>query len=216
MKTVTHDLHTHSDFSDGVSTVEEIVAQAQRVGLKTVAITDHFWPSLGSKMGAESLVEERSRVLSALRDEQRGLRILGGAEVDIETNGSLCPVAGGLEQFDIVIGSVHAPCRSEVWVSALCKVVRSNHIDILAHWDGYLTSYRMEDGERAARALSDAGVAVELSARYPTRDEGFLVLARDAGCEFALGSDSHSATTVGRLQDQLRLAEALALPLLDR
>jgi histidinol phosphatase-like PHP family hydrolase len=41
----------------------------------------------------------------------------------------------------------------------------------------------------------------------------FFEVARDAGCEFTLGSDAHAVNQVGQLKDQRLLAEAMGLPL---
>ena len=66
-----------------------------------------------------------------------------------------------------------------------------------------------------AEALARNKIAVELSARYEIRFEDFLTLAKDKGCKFTLGSDSHHVSKIGRIKDQLQLANALELPLIE-
>ncbi|MFX1441643.1 MAG: hypothetical protein ACFFFD_15475, partial [Promethearchaeota archaeon] len=68
-------------------------------------------------------------------------------------------------------------------------------------------------GELVADALARNGKSVELSARYQLRFEDFLPMAKDKGCTFTLGSDSHQISEIGRLRDQIQLADALDLPL---
>jgi len=215
MKEPRYDIHTHSNYSDGNPTIAEIVGQAASLNLSTIGITDHFWPSMGSQRGGVGMIKERRRKISQLRDDFPNLRILDGAEVDILSNGGLAPVAGGTEQFDIVIGSVHWFSGPEQWASSLLKTLRKTTFDVLGHWDGYLSAYKAKEGKNVAKALAEANIAIELSLRYEPIYTEFLEVARDEGCMFTLGSDSHSIETIGKLKDQFGLANALKLPLLD-
>ncbi len=208
------DLHIHSSYSDGASSIEEIVQRAASLKLQTIAITDHFWPSMGSRKGGINFIEQRRYEIEISRDNHPELTILDGAEVDIQSNGDFAPVAGGLEQFDLIIGSFHWVTDSTRWASALVKALRRNEFQILGHWDGYLSSYREEDGWIAAEALADAGVAIELSGRYSVEHVSFLELAKSFGCIFSFGSDSHQTSTVGDLDFQEKLASSMNLDIL--
>jgi DNA polymerase (family 10) len=208
------DLHIHSDYSDGASSVEEIVQRAVALKLKTIAIADHFWPSLGSQRGGVNIIEQRRHEIETCRNDYPDLNILDAAEVDIQSNGDLAPVAGGLDQFDLVIGSFHWYTDSTQWASALVKALRKKEFQVLGHWDGYLSSYREEDGRIAAEALAQAGVAVELNGRYSVEHVGFLELAKSCGCIFTLGSDSHHTSTVGDLEFQEKLATSMELEIM--
>ncbi|MFX1482202.1 MAG: PHP domain-containing protein [Promethearchaeota archaeon] len=209
------DLHIHSNYSDGLSSIEKIVQRAVSLKLKAIAITDHFWPSMGSRYGGKSLIEQRRREIESNRIEHPELSILDGVEVDIQANGKHLPVAGGLEQFDVVIGSFHWVTDSATWVSSLVKAIRTREFHILGHCDGYLSSYRVEDGKIAAKALAEAGVIIELNGRYLIEQIDFLELSKSAGCLFSLGSDSHHVSTVGKLDLQRKLAASMDLPLIE-
>jgi len=205
------DLHIHSNYSDGSSSIDDIVQRATSLKLKTIAIADHFWPSLGSRKGGVNIIEQRRNEINANRRDYPDLTILDAAEVDIQSNGELAPVAGGLEQFDLVIGSFHWMIDSTRWASTLVRGLRKKQFQILGHWDGYLSSYREEDGKIAAEALAEAEVAIELNGRYSVEHVGFLELAKSCGCVFSLGSDSHQANTVGDLDFQEKLASSMNL-----
>jgi histidinol phosphatase-like PHP family hydrolase len=209
------DLHIHTNYSDGESSVDEIVRRATSLGLKTIALTDHFWPSLGSRKGGKSIIEQRRREIETARLDFPDIRILDGAEVDIQSNGELAPVAGGLDQFDLIIGSFHHFTDSTRWASALSKAVRKKQFQILGHWDGYLSSYRDEDGEISAKALANAAIVVELNGRYRIENTDFFETAKLSGCKFSLGSDSHHVSTVGRLHFQKQLAISMDLVIID-
>ncbi len=210
-----YDLHIHSSYSDGRDGIEDIVHRADQLHLEMIAITDHFWPSLGSRRGGKNTIENRRFEISNARANHPNLTILDGAEVDIQSNGSLAEVAGGLQQFDIVIGSFHWLCDSRIWAAALTKALQKPQFHILGHWDGYLSSYRDEDGEKVARAIVDSGIAIELNARYMPEHTEFLELSRDLGCVFTLGSDSHSVEAIGQLDYQRKLVADLELELVN-
>ncbi len=209
------DLHIHSNYSDGESSIDEIVQRAAYMKLKTIAIIDHFWPSVGSRKGGKNIIEQRRHEIETSRIDYPHMTILEGAEIDIQSNGELAPVSGGLDQFDLVIGSFHHFLDSTRWASALSKVVRKKQFHILGHWDGYLSSYREADSEIAANALAHAGVIVELNGRYRIEDTDLFETAKIAGCSFSLGSDSHHVSTVGKLDFQYRLASNMELQLVQ-
>jgi histidinol phosphatase-like PHP family hydrolase len=194
-----YDLHIHSIHSDGNASVQEIAKRATTIGLRTIAVTDHFWPSLGSKHGGRSIINNRRQEIVSARMDFSELSILEGVEVDIQADGTLAPVAGGLEQFSVIIGSFHWVSDSTQWISTLSKAARNKQFQILGHWDGYLSSYREEDGDMAAKILSEAGIAIELNERYSMEHVHFLEKAKEQDCIFSLGSDSHSVETIGQL-----------------
>ncbi len=210
-----YDLHIHSSYSDGSADISEIVQRANILRLEAIAITDHFWPSVGSQRGGKNIIENRRTDIETVRSDYPKILILDGAEVDIQSNGSLVHVAGGLDQFDIIIGSFHWVSDSTTWASALIKALQNPQFQILGHWDGYLSSYREEDGRAVAQAIADTGIAIELNRKYISEHNEFLEFARDCGCVFSLGSDSHSSESVGQIDYQRKLAEDLELELAE-
>lgn len=215
MPAVRYDYHIHSSFSDSSASIRNIVEQSVKLRLETIAIIDHFWPSMGSTRGGAGLIKERRESIETMREEYPQIRILEGAEVDINSDGSMAPVAGGLDQFDIVIGSVHWGSDSRHWASAVTGAADRERFEILGHWNGFLSSYRHEHGIMVAEALARNKIAVELNARYELRYEDFLTVAKEKGCKFTMGSDSHHVSEIGRLKDQIQLANALELPLAE-
>jgi histidinol phosphatase-like PHP family hydrolase len=185
------------------------------LGLEIIAIVDHFYPSFGSRRLGLREVNERSQEIRMADSETPRTRIINGAELDISFDGNLNRVPGGIGQFELIIGSFHVGCNSTYWASALNKAVRKRQFQILGHYDGYMSSYRKEDGEFVASLLAEFDIAVELNSRYPPENLDFLEMARDAGCYFTLGTDAHNLNEIGKTEQLLKIASSFNLPLLQ-
>ena len=197
------DLHTHSNWSDGGSPIEEMMRTAARLGHEYCALTDHS-PRLTV---ANGLTAERLRrqldVVAALNIELAPFRILTGIEVDILDDGSLDQDEDLLAQLDIVVASVHLTLRadSETMTRRMVNAVANPHVDVLGHCTG-----RLVQGGRGTRPEStfDAnvvfegcvqyGTAVEINARPERQDppKRLIDVALERGCLFAIDTDAHA------------------------
>lgn len=102
--------HTHTTFSDGRSTVAEVVAAARAGGLDAIGITDHA-PIPGrseGSFGPRGIAEYRAAVLEAREAYAGRLDVYLGMEVDY-LPGLLSPHHDSLAGLhpDYVIGAVH-------------------------------------------------------------------------------------------------------------
>ena len=96
------DLHTHTSFSDGVNTPEEMILGAIGLGLDTVGISDHSYTSFDLEccMKAEDISVYKAE-LARLKEKYAGkIRVLCGIEQDYYSD---LPAEG----YDYIIGSVH-------------------------------------------------------------------------------------------------------------
>ncbi|WP_346764774.1 PHP domain-containing protein [Rhodococcus sp. HNM0569] len=197
------DLHTHSDWSDGGSSIEEMMTVAAALGHEYCALTDHS-PRLTVARG---LTAERLRqqldVVAELRERIAPMRILTGIEVDILEDGSLDQEPGLLAELDIVVASVHSKLRTErgAMTRRMLAAVENPLVDVFGHPTGRLVpggrGTRPEsafDAERVFAACRDAGTAVEINSRPERRDppRRLIELARDLGCLFSIDTDAHA------------------------
>ena len=100
-------VHCHTKYSDGKHTVEQMVHAAESMGMKYITITDHsptaFYAN-GVKIDRlQRQWEEIDRV-----QEQTKVKILKGTESDITQDGSLDYPDWILEQFDVIVASIHS------------------------------------------------------------------------------------------------------------
>lgn len=197
------DLHTHSDWSDGGSPIDEMMRTAARLGHDYCALTDHS-PRLKV---ANGLTAERLRrqldVIAELNAELAPFRILTGIEVDILDDGSLDQDEDLLARLDIVVASVHSNLRadSDTMTRRMVNAVANPHVDVLGHCTGRLVQggrgTRPEskfDAEVVFEGCRQFGTAVEINARPERQDppERLIDIALERGCLFSIDTDAHA------------------------
>ncbi|HUR13579.1 MAG TPA: PHP domain-containing protein [Mycobacteriales bacterium] len=204
------DCHTHSDWSDGGSPIEEMARAARDLGHEWVVLTDHS-PRLTVARGlSPDRLREQLEVVRALNDvfEQEAaegappFRLLTGIECDINEDGSLDQEPELLAQLDLVVASVHSKLRmpSADMTPRMVAAVSNPHTDVLGHCTGRMrtkTKNRPEsefDAEIVFAACAQFGVAVEVNSRPERLDppKRLLRLALEAGCDVAIDTDAHA------------------------
>ena len=197
------DLHTHSTWSDGGSSIEEMMLAARALGHSYAAVTDHS-PRLRVARGlsAERLAEQLD-LIDDLNEVLAPFRVLRGIEVDILDDGSLDQTPFLLNRLDVVVASVHSKLAmdAESMTHRMVAAIANPRTNVLGHCTG-----RLIEGERGTRGESsfDAevvfeacrtfGVAVEINSRPERRDppDRLLSLANELGCLFSIDTDAHA------------------------
>lgn len=206
------DLHTHSTYSDGRNTLEEMARAAIARGYEYLAITDHSH-GLGITHGlTEEIARRQWKEIEALNARLAPFRLVAGVELEIRANGELDFADAFLARFEYVAASLHSSTRQapERLTERLLGAVRNPFVDTINHPTGRVVGGRLgytADMERLFETAAGLGKALELngSERLDLSD----VLARRAkelGAVFTLSSDAHS---VGGL-DMMRYAVAQA------
>lgn len=197
------DLHTHSNWSDGGSPIEEMVDAAAALGHEYIALTDHS-PRLTVANGlSPDRLRQQLDVVARLNDHSGGIRVLSGIEVDINEDGSLDQSPDLLDRLDVVVASVHSKLRMEreELTRRMVVAIADPHTDVLGHCTGRLImgdrGTRPEstfDPEIVFAACVRFGVAVEINSRPERLDppKRLLRLAVEAGCVFAIDTDAHA------------------------
>lgn len=196
------ELHTHSTWSDGAATMEEMIAAAYQRGLRVIAITDHS-AGLGIANGLtpERLRQQRAEIETLRQRWGDKIVILQGAEVEIRADGHLDYPDEVLAELDIVIASLHVSLRqprAEV-TQRLLNAIRNPHVDIIGHPSGRLLPNRDGadlDWEAVLVTAQQHGVALEINAN-PARldlDDVYARRAAELGIPLALNTDAHTPT----------------------
>lgn len=193
------DLHVHSDWSDGGNTIKEIAEAAKEKGYSYIAITDH---SQGLKVAGGLSIEDlkkKKAEIDKLNKELKDLRILFGAEVDIDSDGGLDYPDDVLKEFDVVVAALHGGFKQskEKITGRLIKACRNKYVNIIAHPTGKVWGARESyevDFDELFKVARQTNTFMEINS-YPTRlDLNDLNSrhAKDMGVKLAINTDSHT------------------------
>jgi DNA polymerase (family 10) len=218
------DTHTHSDWTDGVDSIETMARAARDLGHEYVVLTDHS-PSLGITRGlVPERVEEQRVEIARLNAELAPFRILHGSELEIRADATLDYPDELLARFDVVIASIHTGRNqsSEQLTRRAMAAIENPHVDVLAHPSGRIVNRRDPlplDWPSVFAAAARTGTALEIngSPRLDLEDSLARAAGR-AGARLTLASDAHRTEELGQVRyavDIARRAWLTADQLLD-
>ncbi|MGP4002328.1 DNA polymerase/3'-5' exonuclease PolX [Streptomyces sp. 8N706] len=192
------DLHTHTDLTDGLSTLEDMVAAAARRGYRYYAVTDHAPNLYMQQMTDEKMLAQRERV-RALDGKHRGMRLLHGTELNIDPDGNVDWPEEFLEDFDLCVASVHSHFNQgrDALTQRLVRACENRHVDIIGHPTTRILGKRPgldADLDAVFAACARTGTALEINA-HPDRldlSDEHILRAKRHGAKFAVNTDAHS------------------------
>ena len=195
------DCHTHSDWSDGGSSIGEMAVAGRDVGHEWMVLTDHS-PRLTVANGLSAdRLRTQMQIVAKANELMAPFRLLQGIEVDILDDGSLDQEEELLGELDFVVASVHSKLRMPArdMTRRMVAAVRNPHVRVLGHCTGRLVVGRGRpesefDAEKVFTACRENGVAVEINSRPERLDPPMrlLRLAAEIGCDFTIDSDAHA------------------------
>ena len=204
------DLHTHTNLTDGVASLDDMVAAAQARGYSYYAITDHAPDLVMQRMTDEKMLAQREHVarLDAQLAAAGGapMRLLHGTELNIGPDGSVDWPADFLAGFDVCVASVHSHFdqpRREM-TRRLVTACENPHVHVIGHPLARRIGRRPPvdvDFAELFRACARTGTALEINA-HPERLDlpaDHIRAAGDAGVLFAIDSDAHSTGDLGNI-----------------
>ena len=227
------DCHAHTRHSDGRLTVAELVAQAATLGVRP-SVSDHM--SRAVAKGVRSV----EAVGAYLDDIERYPVLRGGEfcwhdslwrDLPPQTVRRFTHRLGSLHAVRLPDGSyvraftTHLPpgltpsAYMQAHVASLERLADEMPVDIIAHpaiAPPAIHHVELEERwteeleERAVCALAAAGIAFELSNRYPVHDR-LVRRAHAAGVRFSLGSDGHTREQVADVKGPLALARRIGV-----
>ncbi|MDH4067625.1 MAG: DNA polymerase/3'-5' exonuclease PolX [Dehalococcoidia bacterium] len=198
------DLHTHTEWSDGHDSVEELARAAKDRGYQYIAVTEHsVGRGIAHGLDMERLREQIAEI-RAVNERLTGIRVLTGIEVDIRADGSLDLPHEILSGLDIVIAAVHSAMNQseEKMTRRVIDAIEDPDVDMIAHPTCRLIGEREPvamDLEAVFRAAAKYNKIVEINAMPDRLDlkDTHAFRARDLGLKLAIGTDSHSIAHLG-------------------
>ncbi len=188
------DLHTHTSYSDGRESLEQMVLAARARGYKYYAITDH----------PRGTLVEQDLEIDALNARLKPFRILKGIEVNIRIDGSLSLPDEVLAERDWVMASLHAAFDRNPTERVL-TAMENPHVDCIGHLTARKINIRPAadvDIERVVAKALETGTFLEINAqpnRLDIRDT-HARLAGEAGVKVAVNSDAHQLSALQHVE----------------
>jgi DNA polymerase (family 10) len=194
------DLHTHTDLTDGLSTLQQMVTTAAARGYEYYAITDHAPNLYMQQMTDAKMLKQREQVRRLAASGAAGdMVLLHGTELNIDPDGGVDWDADFLEGFEVCVASVHShfnQSRSEM-TRRIITACENPHVNVIGHPTARMIGHRDRidyDLDAVFEAAARTGTALEINS-YPDRldlNDEHILWARRHGVKFAVDTDSHS------------------------
>ena len=192
------DLHSHTDLTDGVASLEEMARAAAARGLEYYAITDHAPDLVMQRMTGEKALAQRERIRE-LQERHPRLTLLHGTELNIGPDGGVDWDADFLAGFDICVASIHSHFTQDraAVTRRLVRACENPHVHVIGHPTARSIGRRGPvdaDWDEVFRAAARTGTALEIDS-FPDRLDLPADLIRRAlrhGVRFAVDTDAHS------------------------
>lgn len=193
------DLHVHSDWTDGTTSIAAMAEGAQALGYEYIALTDHSHRVAMVHGLDRARLSRQMREIDRLNEKARGFTILKGIEVDILKDGRLDLPDSILSRLDVVVASVHSffDLPSQDQTNRIVRAMENPHVSILGHPTGRLIGVREAyelDMDRIISAARHLGCFLEINAEPDRLDLNDLHAhaAKSAGVKLAISTDAHS------------------------
>jgi len=211
--------HNHSNYSDGINTIEEMVTIASKYEHQYIGITDHSQSAFYANGLKEPALHKQKKEIDSIRKNNSKINVLWGIESDILKDGSLDYPKKLLENFDIVIASVHTRfgLDRETMTKRIIEALKNPATTILGHPTGRLLLGRKAfeiDMEEVIKTAARHKVAIEINAN-PARldlDWRWGKLIRDTGAFVAISPDAHSVDGYSDIRFGVTVARKALIP----
>ncbi|MFZ1784436.1 MAG: helix-hairpin-helix domain-containing protein [Ferruginibacter sp.] len=192
-------IHSHSNWSDGSNTLEEMAIAAKEQGFEYLVISDHSKSAFYAQGLHEEKISAQHQLIEELNKKLGGFKIFKSIESDILYDGSLDYSNAVLGTFDLVIASVHSILKmtEEKAMQRLITAIENPYTTILGHMSGRLLLSRKGypvDHKKIIEACAANEVAIELNA-HPSRldiDWRHIDYALEKGVMISIDPDAHS------------------------
>jgi DNA polymerase (family 10) len=191
-------IHSHSNWSDGASTIEEMAKELINRKFEYLVISDHSRAAAYANGLTEERIREQHKYVDQLNAKLRPFKIFKSIECDILNDGNLDYTSDTLATFDLVIASVHSNLKmnQDKAMSRLLKAIENPYTTILGHMTGRLLLSRNGypvDHKKIIDACATNHVAIEINA-HPRRldiDWKWIGYAMDKGVLLSINPDAH-------------------------
>jgi DNA polymerase (family 10) len=199
-------VHCHTTYSDGKHSVEAMALAAEAMGMKYITITDHSPTAFYAGGVTLDQLKRQWDEIAAVQEKVK-VKILRGTESDIVANGHLDYPDKVLEQFDVIVASIHSRYKmdSEKMTRRIVTAMRQPVFKIWGHALGRLIQRRPPfecDIERILDVIAESRAAIEINGD-PYRldmEPRWIREARKRRIKFVISVDAHSTGALNNVK----------------
>jgi DNA polymerase (family X) len=200
-------IHSHSNWSDGSNTIEEMATAAKEKGFEYLVISDHSKSAFYAQGLSEEKIAAQHQYINGLNNKINGFKIFKSIECDILNDGNLDYTNSILSTFDLVIASIHSNLKmtEEKAMLRLLNAIENPYTTILGHLTGRLLLSRKGypiDNKKIIDACAANHVAIELNA-HPSRldiDWRHIDYALEKNVPISINPDAHTIEGFGDIR----------------
>ena len=212
-------IHSHSNWSDGSYTIEQMAEELQRLGFEYLVISDHSKSAYYANGLSEEKIREQHRYIDSLNQKFAPFKIFKSIECDILGDGSLDYDNETLSTFDLVITSIHSnlDMEEEKAMQRLMGAISNPYTTILGHMTGRLLLRRKGypvDHKAIIDACAANNVVIEINAS-PSRldmDWRWIAYAMEKGVMLSINPDAHALEEFNYVKYGTLVAQKGGLP----
>ncbi len=198
------DFHMHTNWSDGLSSLEEMVETAYKMGLKYIVIGDHSQSSKVANGLDVKRYTQQWKLIDKLNKQYNplGFYILKGCEVDILPDGSLDLPNDILREFDFVVASIHTRFNQDNTYRIL-KALENPYVNLIGHPTGKAYGSRAGyplDFKKVLQIAKETSTALELNTFRADISPENIRLCMENGVTIAVVTDAHAASHLSYLK----------------
>jgi DNA polymerase (family 10) len=200
------DLHTHTNLTDGLAPLDQMVAAGSAAGYAYYAVTDHAPNLFMQRMTPDKMLAQRA-TLRKLQRRYPKMTLLHGTELNIDPDGGVDWDDEFLAEFDLTVASVHSHwnlTRAQQ-TRRVVRAMENPRVNVIGHLTGRRIGARPPldlDLEAVFQAAARTGTALEINShpdRLDLRDEHVLRASRH-GVRFAVDTDAHAPVHLPNLR----------------
>ena len=192
-------IHSHSNWSDGSFTIEEMAKAAIEKGFEYLVISDHSKSAFYANGLQEERIKEQHIYIDELNRQLAPFKIFKSIESDILNDGNLDYSNAILSTFDLVIASIHSNLKmsEDKAMMRLINAIENPYTTILGHMTGRLLLSRKGypvDHKKIIDTCAANNVVIELNA-HPSRldiDWRHIDYALEKNVLISIDPDAHS------------------------
>ncbi|HTO17199.1 MAG TPA: PHP domain-containing protein [Edaphocola sp.] len=215
-------IHSHSTYSDGINSLEEMALATKEKGYEYLVISDHSQAAFYANGLTAERIKQQHQEIDRLNEQLAPFKIFKSIESDILYDGNLDYEEAVLNSFDLIIASVHSNLKmtEEKAMQRLLTAIQNPATRILGHPTGRLLLSREGypiDHKTIIDACSEHNVVLEINA-HPRRldlDWIWIQYAIEKGVLLSIDPDAHSIDGIDLVKYGVIAAQKAALPTLN-